>query len=324
MALPPFQSAISKDIAAGVMVTLAIFSLSVFLPVVGFVFSMFVPLPVIFYRVKLGRRKGALIPLIVLTLMGIIFGGFSIDMLFFCGLMLLGFVMSETFEKSLSIEMTLVATCGIVLGSGLVGLLLFSVAKQTGIVSLLSAYVAANLKLSLKLYQEIGIPQETIDTIAGSLDRINYVLVRLMPAIMAASTLFVAWINLIAIRPLMAHRGLAFPEFGRLNHWRSPEWLIWGVIACGAIMLAPVGGIRLLAINGLLVLLTIYFMQGIAIVSFYFEKKGLPRFVKVALYALIAFQQLFLLVVIGIGLFDMWVDFRKIGPKKRNTDLPLQ
>ncbi len=322
MALSPFQSAVSKDIATGVMVTIAIFSLSVFLPVVGFLFSMFVPLPIIFFRAKLGRRKGAAIPLIVLLLMGIVFGGFSIDMLFFCGLMLLGFAMSETFEKSLSIEMTLAVTCGIVLGSGLVGTLLFSAAKQTGIVSLLSAYVASNLELSLKLYREIGIPQETIDTIAGSLDRIKYVLVRLMPAILTVSTLFVAWINLITVRPVMLRRGLAFPDFGRLNHWRSPEWLIWVVIACGSAMLIPAGGIRLLAINGLLVLLTIYFMQGIAIVSFYFEKKGLPLFVRVALYALVAFQQLFLLVVIGIGLFDMWIDFRKIGPNKRNTDLP--
>ena len=87
-------------------------------------------------------------------------------------------------------------------------------------------------------------------------------------------------------------------------------------------MLTPATGIRLVGINGLLVLLTIYFMQGIAIISFYFEKKGLPRFVRVVLYAMIAFQQLFLLVVIGIGLFDMWINFRKIDTNKHETDLP--
>jgi uncharacterized protein YybS (DUF2232 family) len=324
MALLPFQSVLSKDIATGVMVTIVIFSLSIFLPIVGFIFSMFVPLPIIFYRAKLGRRNGAAVPLIVILLMGIVFGGLSVDMLFFSGLMLLGFVMSEMFEKALSIEMTIVTTCGIVLGTGLVGTLVFSMAKQTGLMALVSSYVAANLELSLKLYRDIGIPQESIDALANSLDRIQYVLVRIMPSIMAASTLFVAWINLIVIRPLMVHRGIDFPEFGRLNHWRAPDPLIWGVIACGVIMFIPVTGIRFLGINGLLVLLTIYFMQGIAIVSFYFEKKGLPRFVRVVLYAMIAFQQLFLLVVIGIGLFDMWINFRKIDPDKHGTDLPSQ
>lgn len=322
MALLPFQSGISKDIAAGVMATLAIFSLSVYIPVVGFIFSMFIPLPIIFYRAKLGRRYGAVVPLIAIALMGLVFGGLTIDMLFFSGLMLLGFVMSEMLEKPLSVEMTVGATCSIVLGIGLFGILLFSMARSTGILALVSAYVATNLELSLKLYQGIGIPQETIDTIASSLDRIQYVLVRIMPSLAAASTLFVAWTNLIVARPMMLRRGLTFPDFGRLNHWRAPDPLIWGVIACGLVMLTPATGIRLLGINGLLLLLTIYFIQGIAIVSFYFEKKGLPRSVRVVLYTMIAFQQLFLLVIICIGLFDMWFNFRRIDTNKRETDLP--
>jgi uncharacterized protein YybS (DUF2232 family) len=322
MALLPFQSGISKDIATGVMATLAIFSLSVYIPVVGFIFSMFIPLPIIFYRAKLGRRYGAVVPLIAIALMGLVFGGLTMDMLFFSGLMLLGFVMSEMLEKPLSVEMTVGATCSIVLGIGLFGILLFSMASSTGVLALVSAYVATNLELSLKLYQGIGIPQETIDTIAGSLDRIQYVLVRIMPSLAAASTLFVAWTNLIVARPMMLRRGLTFPDFGRLNHWRAPDPLIWGVIACGLVMFTPATGIRLLGINGLLLLLTIYFIQGIAIVSFYFEKKGLPRSVRVVLYTMIAFQQLFLLVIICIGLFDMWINFRRIDTNKRETDLP--
>jgi hypothetical protein len=34
----------------------------------------------------------------------------------------------------------------------------------------------------------------------------------------------------------MKRRGLYFPDFGQLNHWRSPDVLIWGVIGCGLIM----------------------------------------------------------------------------------------
>jgi uncharacterized protein YybS (DUF2232 family) len=322
MARLPLQSFISKDIATGVMAVLAIFSLSVFLPIVGFIFSLFIPLPIIFYRAKLGRPRGASVPLIAIVLMAFVFGGLSIDLLFFAGLMLLGFVMGEMFEKPASVEATIGATSAIVIGAGLVGLLFYSLASQTSILALVSAYVATNLELSLKLYEGIGIPQESIDMIVNASDRIQYVLVRIMPAIMAASTLFVAWINLIAVRPLMLSRGMVFPDFGRLNHWRAPDPLIWGVIVCGVVMLTPATGIRLLGINGLLVLLTVYFIQGIAILSFYFEKKGLPRFVRVVLYTMIAFQQLFLLIVIGIGLFDMWVNFRKIDTNKHKTDLP--
>jgi uncharacterized protein YybS (DUF2232 family) len=49
-----------------------------------------------------------------------------------------------------------------------------------------------------------------------------------------------------------------------------------------------------------------------AIVSFFFEKKQVPRLFKILLYTLIALQQLVLIAVIGIGLFDMWFNFRKL------------
>jgi uncharacterized protein YybS (DUF2232 family) len=319
----PFQSGVSKDIATGVMATLVIFSMSVFMPVVGFVFSMFIPLPVLFYRAKLGRRLGMIVPLVAIAVMGLVFGGLTMDILFFSGLMFLGFALSEMFEKELSVEMTVLAACGMVLGAGLIGILIYSMANRTGVVNLVSAYVATNLALSLELYKGIGIPQETIDTISGSLDQIKYILVRILPSLTVASTLFVAWTNLIAARPIMQRRGLSFPDFGRLNRWQAPDPLVWGVIGCGLILLLPVTGIRLIGVNGLLVLLTIYFIQGIAIVSFYFEKKRLPRAIRIFLYMLIAFQQLFLLVIICIGLFDMWINFRKIDTHKHEPDLPV-
>lgn len=317
-----FHRGLPKDIATGVMATLVIFTIAVFIPVVGFVFSMFIPLPVLFYRSKLGRRHGVIVPLVALTVMSMVFGGFTADMLFFSGLMLLGFAMSEMFEKELSVEVTILATCGIVLGAIMVAVLLYGMFTGTTIIALVSEYVASNLALSLALYKSIGIPQETIDTISRSLDQIQYVLVRLLPSLAAASTLFVAWTNLVAARPIMQRRGIDCPDFGRLNRWRAPENLVWGVIGCGLVMLIPNTGIRLIGVNGLLVLLTVYFIQGIAVVSFYFEKKKLPRTIRVVLYTMIAFQQLLLLVVVCIGLFDMWFNFRKIEPPTHEPDPP--
>ena len=67
-----------------------------------------------------------------------------------------------------------------------------------------------------------------------------------------------------------------------------------------------------IGMNGVIVLMTVYFFQGIAIVSFFFEKKQLPVALRFILYSLIAIQQLLLLVVIGCGFFDMWLNFRKL------------
>ena len=63
----------------------------------------------------------------------------------------------------------------------------------------------------------------------------------------------------------------------------------------------PEHSVKLFGINGLLILMTIYFFQGIAIISFYFEKKHFPRLLRIVLYSLIALQQIVLLIVVGLG-----------------------
>ncbi|WP_054698594.1 DUF2232 domain-containing protein [Desulfosarcina cetonica] len=321
MAGSPFQRGVSKDIATGVMATLVIFSASVFMPVIGFVFSIFIPLPVLFYRTKLGRRHGMIVPLLTIAIIGLVVGSATLDIIFFSGLMLLGFSLSELFEKPLSVEMTIVAACGVVLGTGLGAMLIYSVVKGTGIISLVSTYVGTNLELSLKLYQEVGIPQETIDTIAGSLDRIQYVLVRLLPSMVAASTLFVAWTNLIAARPLLEHRGLAVPDFGRLNHWRRRHADLGrhrqrrDHSAAGV---RPAAGRCQRALDHADHL----FYPGDRHRLLLLREKGASTPLRVFIYTMIALQQIFLLVVICIGIFDMWINFRKIGPDKREPDLP--
>ena len=97
-----------------------------------------------------------------------------------------------------------------------------------------------------------------------------------------------------------------------LNLWKAPDYLVWVLIGCGGFLMLPGSTLKIIGINGLLVLLMIYFFQGIAIVSFFFEKKQFPRLLRIFFYSLIAIQQIILLVVIGLGLFDMWLNFRKI------------
>ncbi len=39
----------------------------------------------------------------------------------------------------------------------------------------------------------------------------------------------------------------------------------------------------------------------------------MPRVARMVLYGLIAIQQVVMLVVVGVGFFDTWFNFRKIG-----------
>ena len=232
---------------------------------------------------------------------------------FFAGLLLIGFMLGELFELNLSVEQTALIASGSVLLSGLISLIMAGFLSGQGVLAILSSYVAKNLELTLVLYREMGMSEENISLISQSLDKIQQVLVTIIPALVSATTLFVAWISILLAKPVLTNRSLRYPDFGPLNLWKAPEYLVWGVIGCGLALFLPSTAIRVIGINGLLILMTVYFFQGIAIVSFYFDKKQLPRFVRVFLYTLIALQQLILLVVIGLGFFDLWVNFRRLG-----------
>ncbi|MEJ2284026.1 MAG: DUF2232 domain-containing protein [Desulfobacterales bacterium] len=246
-----------KDIATGVAITSLIFLISVFIPIIGFVAALFIPLPILFYRLKLGRINGLIIPVATSLLMVVLIGGLSIDVIFFAGLLLIGFMLGELFELNLSIEQTTLIASGSVVLSGLISLIISSILSGESVLAIVSDYVAKNLELTLVLYKGMGMSPENIELISRSLDKIQQVLVAIIPV--------------------------------------------------------PQAAIKVIGINGLLILMTIYFFQGMAIVSFYFDKKGLPRFVRVFLYTLIALQQLILLAVIGLGFFDLWVNFRRLG-----------
>lgn len=310
------QGDISKDILSGITITTLIFAVSVYMPIIGFISALFIPLPTLFYRSKLGRKTGAIIPILTILLMTVFLGGVSVDILFFFELLLLGFILSELFELDLTVEKTMLYASSSVVLTGIVCLLFYSQASNTGIIALVSGYVAKNLELTLALYENMGVSAENIQMISASLENIQFVLVRIIPAIVVASTFFVSWSCLLIAKPILKNRGIFYPAFGSLNLWKAPESLVWGVIGSGFMLILPYKTFKIIGLNILLVLMTIYFFQGIAIVSFYFEKKQFSRMLRFLLYSLIALQQIVLLVVIGLGIFDMWLNFRKLEIKK--------
>jgi len=302
-----------KDIVTGVSITSLIFLISVFIPIIGFVAALFIPLPILFYRLRLGRINGLVIPAISSLFMVVFIGGISLDLLFFAGLLLIGFILGELFELNLSIEKTTLYASGSVVLSGLISLIISSMLTGEGVFAIVSSYVAKNLELTLVLYQSMGMSQENVQLISQSLDKIQHVLVTIIPALVSTSTLFVAWISILLAKPVLISRSLYYPDFGPLNLWKAPDYLVWVVIGCGLALFLPIPVIKIIGLNGLLILMTVYFFQGIAIVSYYFEKKRFPKILRVFLYTLMALQQLILLAVIGLGFFDLWINFRKLG-----------
>lgn len=305
----------AKDIITGVLVEILLFAASVAIPIAGSFCSIIMPLPVLYYRVKLGRRMGVVVPAITMAILTAVLGKPSLNVLGFIEFLLIGYLLGDMIEQRASVERTVLVTCAGVVAAGFVGILFLSTAAGSGMTESLRAYVAENIRLTVEIYRQMGMPEESVGAVTESLSSIRDQIVAVIPALVIGSTLLVTWLNLLWGRALLIGRDMWPYHIGSLNHWRAPDLLVWFVIAAGTMALLPLGAISWIGINGLLILVPVYLFQGLAIVSFFFEKKGIPRGMRVVLYAIVIAQQMLLIAVIGLGFFDVWLNIRRIGQK---------
>lgn len=283
------------------------------LPLVGFFSSWLVPLPVLFYRTRLGRKYASFIPVAIILFLTIIGKGFSPEVFFYSGLMLLGFLLSESLEMNFSIEKTILFSCGGVLLTGWFVLFFYSNISGTDFFVLISDYMGKNFSLTLDLYREMGMPEDKLSIISDASEEIVYTLTRILPGLSAIVIVVTAWINILIAGSFFKKYDISFADFGKLKLWKAPEKLIWLTIICGISLILPLKALKIVSMNLIPILLLIYFFQGISIVAFYFDKKNFPKGLRILLYSLILLQAILKVFVIGIGFFDMWINFRKIG-----------
>ncbi len=299
------------ELITGILVTCALIVACAFVPILGLLGTAFLPVPIMVYRTRLGRQPAAIIAVASLALIGLLGGG--LEVLFFGLVLLVGFVLGELLPTGLSIEKTAAAACAAVAGGALAGLLLYGILTGTGPTEVVAEGARHNLELTVALYREMGVSEEQIRFLEEAMPVIQTVLVGMLPALLVASTLVVVWVSLLSARPVFRRLGLEFPDYGPLDHWKAPEPLVWAAVGSGVLLLLPGFALKMLGLNGVIVLMIVYFFQGIAVVAFYLHKKQVPRLARIMIYFIIAVQQLVMLIVVAGGFFDTWFNFRKLG-----------
>ena len=302
---------VAKDTLHGVASAALLSAVAVSIPIIGFFALLLLPQPFIFYRLKLGRKQSIVIMGAALLVLFLILGQFYADVMFLLGMMGLGIFMGEFIERGHRAEEVIGYACGAILSAGLILLLVYAAGLDMGVREFAADYIGRNLEKTIELYEKIGMSEAAIQTLERSKGQITGVLLRLSPALTAMGLLFAGWINLLFGRLLLRWQG-GIELFEALNRWRAPEWLVWAVIAGIALILVPGSVARFFGANALVVLMLVYFFQGIAVVAFYFEKKQVPKPFRLLVYAFIGIQQILLLLVVAIGFCDVWANFRRL------------
>lgn len=140
-----------------------------------------------------------------------------------------------------------------------------------------------------------------------------------MPGIFLSCTLFSTWLTMV-LGNRLAFRFCSRKVWPRYRTWQLPDKLIWVGIASAAITFLPTGPLRPVGINLMILLATVYSFQGFAICVFYMNRWNVPLLFRSFLYVMIIFQSFGTILLLVLGIFDTWFDFRKLSGPTENTN----
>lgn len=307
------KSLFDLDFLRGSAILLLLFIIAVSVPFLGSISLVFTPIPIVYYGLRLGRAKGVALTVICLAILtaAVFVTPISINLIVLYLFALLGLMLSEIIKRGYNIEKIVVYPTFLLCLAAL-SILVYH-GWQTGrhVFEVIAAQVSVNIQESIKIYAQLDLPSEQIDIIKDNAQKIVDFLSKIYPALLIVAVSFTVWINVLGARALLDKTAVAYPSIGELSNWKAPDRTVWFVIAGGLIWLFLAGDAGFIGLNLIIICAFIYFMQGLAIVSYVFKKKKVPNVLKMIFYFIIFAQQYILLLVVVVGLSDLWIDFRK-------------
>ena len=181
-------------------------------------------------------------------------------------------------------------------------------------------YVASIIDANIKLYSQLPLAKEDIDFIKDNQQSITVFFTRIFPSLIVIISVFIVWMNVLIGKNVLSNASIPRTNLTMLASWKTPDFFIWIFIISGGLNFIPNDDINFLALNLFLIICFIYLLQGFAIISFIFQNKNVPIFLRFLFYFFIAIQQFLMIPIATAGLFDIWVDFRKFFRKDQTTD----
>ncbi|MFQ5673612.1 MAG: DUF2232 domain-containing protein [Nitrospinales bacterium] len=304
-----------KDILLPAGVVLAIFLAALLLPPLGVLVGIFSPVPLIVISLQRGRRAGLMATALVLLALLAAAGGQQ-ALFFLAEYAAMALVMAETIRLRMPFDKCILYSVLVsAAASGILLLLVFS-GKQVSLTDFLQQQVTAHFEQSLEALKTVE--KDTVDlaTMKQLMEKTSRSFAASYPAIIVAGSLLAALANYSVARwathRLYANAGIFT---GRFSTWVLPDFFIWIFIVAAGGLFLPQGMAATLGLNLFVLMAVIYGLQGMAVVVYFLDKKSVPVFLWFIVFILIFSQPLVIGILLGLGLFDLWLDFRKLKVK---------
>lgn len=306
------ESSPPKNLLIPVVLVFALFFALMVFPPLGALIGVLSPFPLVFVYLQRGRQTGiALVALVFAVLLLLI--GINQAMLFLAEYALMAVVLGEMIRIQLPGDRCIAISA---LASGFVSIvLLVALFGDQGISTkeFFEKQVRAHFSQSMEAFESMGEDKAEVAEMKAFAEKAAEGFAASYPAFLLIGSLIGAAANYALVR--IAWMRLYGPGLfsGRaFSQWVCPETLVWGFILSGAALFLGQGMVADAGLNVFLVMVCIYFAQGLSIVVHFLKVRKVPTFFWFVLFILIFVQPLLIGLVAGFGVFDIWADFRKL------------
>lgn len=295
-----------------------LFSASLVVPLIGFVSAFLAPVPIALARIRGGGAAAGFSALLTTLLLAVTFSPavgawYAVQ----CGL--IGLLVPEFALKGFRPSRTILwaTAAAVVLSACMVAVFSFTTGTNPQLFA--QKEIADGIAQATKFYeQQSGLSTQELDAIRQSMQMVGQLTSRIYPSLAIInlgliSTICQMLFARMAIRRSLVVSLIPFKEF------RTPEPLIWLLIIAGFALLAPLSTISTPALNLLVLLGVLYFMQGLAVIIAFCDKSSFASTLKIVLSVVLLTQPYLAAVVTVLGIFDLWGDFRTPRTKQEEN-----
>ena len=297
------------------VVILVLLLLAMFVPPLWLVAGILAPVPLIFVYLRWGRGVGV-------VLLGLVFGilfslaGHKQAVLFFAEYAVLAAVLSETIQLKLPFDKCILFSTLVAAALSIVLLLFIFADRESTLTEFFQKQVEGHFQLSMEALQAVGDKPEELKAMQELANGASAAMAQSYPSFIIIGILVTAVVNYYMVRLLWSRiygPGLFHPA--RFSGWVAPEQAIWVFIGSGGLLFFAEGILGTLGLNLFSLVLVVYFLQGLAILIHFLESRNVPVFFWILIFFVIVLQPLLIGVAVGLGIFDTWIDLRKIRTK---------
>jgi uncharacterized protein YybS (DUF2232 family) len=302
------------DVIKGSVATATLFLAFMFLPVFGMIPGMFAAGPAVYYALKQGRKIGFTVVLATSALLSAVADPATLLIY----LLQAGIMSAALWEFLIRLKggaRSIVYAVAINLTAITAAAALYGYLTGADLHAKVIKGVEASITQTAALYQKAGITGDELKALNESMHQAGGLIVTIYPALVTVALGLVAVCNVVLISRVAARFRLPV-YLGDFKKYRNPEALVWLLIAAGFGMLVDDKLVHLASLNLLIVLCTLYLVQGCAVISHLFSTFKVPSFIRIFVCLLLVIQPFMALAVAALGIFDLWGNFRT--PKQQN------